>query len=234
MKLSRFTSLVLAATLTLPVVAHAQIVPMHFDGVKTAGGDAVGGAATGAYVAHATPAGSPFDIFCVDYDHTAQTTWTAHYVTFTEATTAGIIGSAANRQLGTDKAWGIQQLRAAAYLTTQFGAVGAGLADDNWDDVHGAIWSMFSNNAAPNAFTGMVANAITVAGNNSFWDDNYSLLLDDRAFNSDIPASQLNQAFITMDGGTHGNTVTPETGTYALMGAGLMVVGFVRRRRAKA
>ncbi|MEP6778967.1 MAG: PEP-CTERM sorting domain-containing protein [Gemmatimonadaceae bacterium] len=232
MKLSRFTSLVLAAALTLPVVAQAQIVPMHFDGVKTAGGDAVGGAATGAYRAHITPAGSPFDIFCVDYDHFAQTDWTAHYVSFSEAT--GIYSAAANRQLGTDKAWGIQQLRAAAYLTTQFGAVGPGTADDNWDDVHGAIWSMFSNNAAPNAFTGLVANAIAVAGNNTYWDDNFSLILDQNAFNSDIPASQLNQAFITLDGGNHGNTVTPEPGTYALMGAGLMAVGFVRRRRAKA
>ncbi|MEO7359673.1 MAG: PEP-CTERM sorting domain-containing protein [Gemmatimonadaceae bacterium] len=232
MKLVRFSSVALAAAMMLPVVAHAQPVTLQFDGVKTAGGDMVGPAATGAYRAHrsAPTVGATFDLYCLDYDHAAQGTWSATFVTFAEATSGSAV-AAANRQLGTEKVWGLAQLRAAAYLTTQFGAVGAGTADDNWDDVHGAIWSMFSTSVPTTlAMTTLASNAVTFAGGNASYDS-FSLILDTRAFTTSTPASELNQAFISDDGKVGGFGVVPEPSTYALMGVGLFAIGFARRRR---
>jgi len=217
----------------LPLAAQAQT--LQFDGVKTAGGDLVGSAATGAYRAHRIlpTVGSVFDIYCLDYDHTAQSTWPATFLTFAQATGGGANGAAANRQLGIEKVWGIAELRAAAYLTTQFGAVGGGPADDNWDDVHGAIWSMFSANANVNqaSMLTMASNAVTLAGGNSAYD--FTLIIDSRAYNSDFAASGLNQAFISDDGRVGGFGVVPEPSTYALMGMGLFAIGFARRRRRR-
>ena len=148
MKVSTFA---FAAALLMPAAASAQEL-LHFEGVKTAGGDKVGGASTGAYQASRAPFTTKFDIYCLDYDHSAKSWWTSHSVTFAEA--VGINLVQAQRQLGTEKSWGIQQLRAAAYLSTQFAVnpVGAGSSDDAWDTIHGAIWSMFSNNASALSF----------------------------------------------------------------------------------
>ena len=237
MKLVRFSSLALVAAVLLPVAAKAQVT-LQFDGVKTAGGDLVGSANTGAYRAHQTlplPVGSPFDIYCIDYDHVAPGTWAVRYITFNEA--VGIHSAAANRQLGTEKAWDIRHLRVAAYLSTQFGptglggAVGAGPADDSWDNVHGAIWSMFSTNAAPNVYSGIATGLLATIGAQTSWDVDYRLVLDARAFNSDIDASLLSQGFITDDGTVRSLAVVPEPSTYALLGVGLFAIGFVRRRR---
>ncbi|MGV3711066.1 MAG: PEP-CTERM sorting domain-containing protein [Gemmatimonas sp.] len=235
MKLARFSSLAAAALLALPAVASAQEV-LHYEGVKTAGGDKVGGAATGAYLASRAPFTTKFDIYCIDYDHVAANVWTSHAITFGQAT--GIYQLQAQRSLGTEKTWGIQQLRAAAYLSTQFGLnpVGPGTSDDNWDTIHGAIWSMFSTNSSVNqsAMLTMANNAITTAGNDAQWDD-YVLLLDEKAFSPNYtPGTVLNQSFITRDPGTTVTTVTPEPATYVMMGAGLLAVGFVRRKRLSA
>lgn len=231
MKNSRLSSLAFAAALMLPAAASAQEV-LHFAGVKSSNGDRVAGAATGAYMASRAPFISTFDIFCIDYDHAARSVWTAHEVTFAEA--IGTYQTQAQRQLGTEKAWGIQQLRAAAYLTTQFAAnpAVAGANNDEWDTIHGAIWSMFSANTNVNqsTMTAMAAAAVAAHGNETQWDD-FTLLLDDQAFAANYSnATSLNQAFITYDPGA-GIRVVPEPSTYALMGAGLLAVGVVRRKR---
>lgn len=235
MKLARLSSLAVAALFALPAAASAQEV-LHYEGVKTAGGDKVGGASTGAYLASRAPYVTKFDIYCVDFDNVAGNVWTAHAVTFQQAT--GIYSLQAQRSLGTEKAWGIQQLRAAAYLSTRFGIspVGPGASDDQWDTIHGAIWSMFSTNSDVNksAMLTMANNAITTAGNDSQWDD-YVLLLDEKAFSPNYNRyTTLNQTFITRDPGTTVTTVTPEPATYVMMGAGLLAVGFVRRKRLSA
>lgn len=234
MKLARLSTLAGAALLIVPALASAQEV-LHYEGVKTAGGDKVGGASTGAYLASRSPFGvaNRFDIYCIDYDNGANNVWTAHAVTFTQAVGANL--TQANRQLGTGKAWGIQQLRAAAWLTTQFAVnpVGAGTSDDNWDTIHGAIWSMFSNNSNVNqsAMTTMAAAAVAAHGSETKWD-NYQLLIDEKAFSPYYNQwTDLNQAFIVADGTTSTTTVTPEPSTYAMMGAGLFAVAFIRRRR---
>lgn len=236
MKLNPLYALASAALLALPAAASAQEV-LHWGGVKyNTGGDRVNGASTGAYQALRAPYTSAFDIYCIDYDHFAQSVWTSHTVTFQQAVTTNLLQ--AQRQLGTEKVWGIQHLRAAAYLTTTFATnpAGPGAADDQWDTIHGAIWSMFSANSNVNkaAMLSLASSAVTAAGSNSYWD-NYVLMLDEKAFSANYSNSMvLNQTFITWEPGRSVTTVTPEPSTYVLMGAGLLAVGYVRRRRAHA
>ncbi|MEP6762919.1 MAG: hypothetical protein ABJB66_01350, partial [Gemmatimonadaceae bacterium] len=91
MRLNRLTTLALAAALALPSIASAQTEALKFEGVKDLGGDQVQGAFTGAYLASRAPFSTPattFDLFCIDFDNHEQATWTAHYVTFAQATGA--------------------------------------------------------------------------------------------------------------------------------------------------
>jgi len=231
----KLSTLAFTAALLLPTLASAQEV-LHFEGVKTAGGDKVGGAPTGAYQASRGPSFiSKFDIYCLDYDHTAKSVWTAHSVTFAEA--VGINLVQAQRQLGTEKNWDIQHLRAAAWLSTQFALnpVGPGSSDDAWDTIHGAIWSMFSSNANVNqaSMLTMASSAVSAHGSDATLDS-YVLMLDEQTFSASYSTTMnLNQAFITYDPSTTIKTV-PEPATYVMMGAGLFAVGFVRRRQRKA
>ncbi|MEP6831917.1 MAG: PEP-CTERM sorting domain-containing protein [Gemmatimonas sp.] len=228
----KLSTLAFAAALLMPAAASAQEI-LHFEGVKTAGGDKVGTAATGAYQASRAPFNTKFDIYCVDYDHFATSVWTARELSFADATGANLLQ--AQRQLGTEKSWGLAELRAAAWLSTQFATnpVGLGAADDNWDTIHGAIWSMFSNNASVNqsAMLTMAASAVSAHGGEATWDD-YALLVDNQTFAANYSNTMvLNQAFITHDPGTT-IRVVPEPATYAMMGFGLLSLGFVRRRKA--
>lgn len=229
MKLARLTSLALAAALVIPAAAQAQYTEfLHFGGVKTPGGDAVGGAETGPYVALRTPFATPanaFDIYCLDIDHTAQSQWTTRYLTFQEAT--GVYNLQATRQLGSEKSWGIAELRAAAYLTTQFSSKPL----NQWDEVHGSIWSMFSNNGAAASHNSLVASALSTAGGDAAWDS-YLLMVDNKVFAADYDtkAYTINQGFL-VDDSENTIRVVPEPSTYMLMGVGLFAVGFVSRRR---
>lgn len=232
MNLARLTRVALVAALALPAAAQAQVEALKFEGVKTPGGDKVGSAQTGPYRASRFPFSTPattFDLYCIDMDHVVQATWNAHYITFAEA--IGIYNVQATRQLGSEKVWGLSQLRAAAYLTTQF----AVQPQSQWDEIHGSIWSMFSNNAQAAAHSSLAAGAITLAGGNAAWDT-YALVLDDKVFATNYNAATANiqQGFITDIGNTTITVVTPEPSTYVLMGAGLFAVGFVSRRRRRS
>jgi PEP-CTERM motif-containing protein len=225
MKLARLSTIALATVLAMPVAASAQEY-LQFGGVKTPGGDQIHGAQTGAYTAKRAPFTSSFDIYCIDYDNHAMGSWTARAVTFQQA--VGIYSTQANRQLGTTPSWGVNELRAAAYLTTRFSA----LPQNQWDDVHGAIWSMFSSSPDLAGHTSMAAGALAATAGDNTWDS-YVVLLDNNAFNPNYRGA-LNQVFITNDPNTTVTVVTPEPSTWALMGAGLFAVGLVRRRRRVA
>lgn len=222
MKLARLSSLALAAALVLPAVAGAQEF-LHFNGLKTPGGSTINSAQTGPYLASRAPYTTTFDIYCIDYDHHAMGSWTAHAVTFQQA--VGLYSAAANRQLGTTPTWGVAELRAAAYLSTQFAVT----PQSQWDQVHGSIWSLFSSSADLTGHNSLAASAVATQGGNAFWDS-YVVLLDENAFNPNY-TGVLNQVFITNDANTHTNTITPEPSTWALMGVGLFAIGFARRRR---
>lgn len=223
MKLARLSTLALAATLAMPAVSSAQEV-LKFGGLKTAGGSQVGSAKTGPYLASRAPFTTNFDIYCIDLDHDAiNGYWTAHAVTFAQA--VGSASVAANRQLGTVPSWGIAELRAAAYLSTQFAVT----PKAQWDQVHGSIWSLFSSSPTLAGHTSLKAGALATAGANPFWDS-YVVLLDENAFNPNY-RGPLQQVFITNDVNTTTTVITPEPSTWALMGAGLFAIGFARRRR---
>jgi len=234
MNLSRLTRVALVAALALPAAAQAQVEALKFEGVKFPGGSTVGGAQTGPYMASRFPfstAATTFDLYCIDIDHNAKATWTAHYITFADAVTGGTYVTQAQRHLGTEKAWGLADLRAAAYLSTQFAIT----PQAGWNNIHGAIWSMFSNNTSAAAYAATATAAKGVAGLDASWDQ-YVLVLDENAFaaNYNPQTANLNQAFIALDGNTTIRVVTPEPSTYVLMGMGLLAVGFVSRRRRSA
>lgn len=228
MKLLRYSSLALAAALMLPAAARAQVT-LQFDGVVNPGAPTVQGAATGPYAIHqiAPTVSSSFNVYCIDFDHTAQTTWPARYITFAQA--VGADNAAAVRQLGTGVTLG--NLRTAAFLSTKFGSA----AVSDWDDIHGAIWSLFSPSVALTAgMNTQLASAVTAnAATNTAYDADYTLVMDNRAWDNNFAASGLNQGFMVEDDNIRTNVV-PEPSTYVLMGAGLFAVGLIRRRRNNA
>jgi hypothetical protein len=222
MKLARLSTLALAAALALPAAASAQEF-LQFGGAKYSGGDQINGAQTGAYTAKRAPFLTSFDIYCIDYDNHAMGSFTARAVTFQQA--VGIYNTQAIRQLGGTPSWGVAELRAAAYLSTQFNLGNK----SSWDDIHGSIWSLFSGSSDFNGHKGLAAGALATAGSDAAWDS-YVVILDNNAFDPNYRGA-LNQVFITNDEGTTTTVVTPEPSTWALMGAGLFAVGLARRRR---
>lgn len=227
MSRTRFAALALAASLLTPFVGSAQTT-FHFNGVKNTSVN-LAGYGIGAYKASTAPFTSTFDIFCIDFDNHAQNVWTGRALTFSQAVTAPYLAGV-SRALGTSPAWGIQQLRAAAYLSQQF--TNTNLVNGKWDDIHGAIWSMFSSSNVPKVgqYATYQTNALNFAAANTSAFDDYVLIVDENAFDVNYKGA-LNQTFIMSDPGNTIHTVTPEPGTWALMTAGLMVVGMASRRR---
>lgn len=232
MKRSAYASLAFAASLLVSSVGAAQTT-FHFEGVKNNSVN-LAGFGIGAYRASVAPFdnASKFDVYCIDFDNRAQSVWTARVLTFAQATSNPTNLAALNRVLGSNPAWSLQNLQAAAYLTTQFTETNR--VAGKWDDIHGAIWSMFSTSNTPKVgqYVTYRNDAMSFASTHANDFGDYRILVDENAFNENYRGTY-NQTFITADGGTNINVVTPEPGTWALMTAGLMFVGVAGRRRVK-
>jgi hypothetical protein len=235
MTTSRFATLVLAASLAVPALVQAQAPAASLSQVYTLGFDGVvnttvtlNGVNVGPYRAHqvAPVAGSPFNIFCIDYDNSAKAQWNARVITFNDVINNSAANAAATAALGSPVT--AAKLRTAAYLSLQFAAQ----PTSNWATIHGKLWSLFSTNANVSPFAALaqadVANA-SIGGNSAY--DGYDMIIDNNAFTNACSAASCGQTFIIPDDGALTIRVVPEPSTYALMGAGLLVVGFISRRR---
>jgi hypothetical protein len=233
MKTSRFAGLVLACAVALPTLASAQapfpsnttVHSFYFDGTNGAGQSAAGFRAGPYRINEVTK--SQFDVFCIDFDNHALTNWDAKVVTF-----ADVIGNVANyaaakNVLGVSSI-STAQLRTVGYLSSLMTTANS----SNWGTLHGEIWSVFSSNTDLNGYRAGAAAAMLIAQGNSTYDG-YDMFIDQNAYSEGgcSGESVCTQTFIVSDAPTGGLIVTPEPATYALMGAGLLAVGFVRRRR---
>lgn len=261
MKLTQIKLLAVAASIALPSLASAQsTVTEYWAGTPKTVASA-DGHRVGPYSASATAnLANPFDIFCVDFDNSAPAaggSWTSYNATFAQAVnnTTIVAGGntnfyALNRILGpkiyqsstgsyvngTSGVAGdyMHDLRAAAYLSSLFTTQNK--TDGYWDDIHGAIWSLFSQNFS-GAQYGNWQTYRTQAFNyidkpeNSTFGDGYHVLIDANAYNSNYSFA-LTQVFIT-EPGVGPQSVVPEPSTYALFAAGLVGIAFARRRRNK-
>lgn len=229
MKTSRLSAFAVAAVLALPVGASAQTA-FHFDGVKNKTVN-LAGWGIGPYQASSAAYSSPFDIYCIDFDNHAQTNWTGRVLTFEQAVNpTNLVG--VTKALGSAPAWSITNLRAAAYLSTQFSETNR--TGGKWDDIHGAIWSMFStsNVSHVGSWASYQSDALTFAGNHAADFGDYVLIVDERAFTN--YTGPLSQTFITNDDDVTIRTVTPEPSAWAMMALGLLGLGVAQRRRRRA
>jgi hypothetical protein len=233
MRLPFLLSLALVATST---VAQAQPSSTDTQGFvdfrsATPGSPAANGWATGPYISGFSTvsmtsaySASAFNVFCIDVLGRAGDSRVL-VQTFDQAVAYGPLVSK-YQESGPGSVGGltINKLNAAAWMTTQFAAA----PQAQWDEMHVAMWSIFwevGANGLPNYATyggsPTAAQWYTQAMNNVSFDASAFRLLTPVTENGTFDTSR--QVFIAQ--------VVPEPSTYALMGAGLLALGVVARRR---
>lgn len=187
---------------------------------------------------------SPFDIYCIDFDHAfTGNAFNARILTFADAVNSSLSFNgvdnftALKRALGTTTLFTspgsipnttseyFDRLRVSASIAKGFGTT----QTSDWDERHFAIWGIFSGNVTPYMNDGVNDHVtILTAGINQaiggYTAPEFRIIIDERAWDNSYTGN-LEQTSITEV------STVPEPSTYALVGVGMIVMAGVARRR---
>jgi hypothetical protein len=177
------------------------------------------------------PGQPTIDAFCVDFEHTVQSSWNANIVDMS----GNLSGTRQYSLYGGNETMTRARYQAAAWLAQQMMLA----PTDQWWSYHGAIWYVMSGP--------------TLTSSDNFYQPFQNLSLSRRGTVRDLAMAALNTGYATVNADewavitptnmsyssssqefitrTPGNVV-PEPASVVLLGSGLLVLGFMAFRRS--